>query len=200
MACRQPARCSTRQAVRAVSRVIAPRTLCRGGAAPDALAVAAAANSGEHAAHPLLRLAVCALVRLCDGARQALLVGWGHDRAWCMLSTDRSFPGTTHAHAHAQHSSAQRMRRGGAGCCTGSQGRAPNLRRRQDARLRVVVALPRQLARRAVAQPHVDGSKRLSLVHLIEAIQHLDKGSGRPGGVSPNSVSCKHMHVFCPRL
>jgi hypothetical protein len=41
---------------------------------PDALAVSATANSGEHHAHPLLCLPVGALVGLGDGARQALLL------------------------------------------------------------------------------------------------------------------------------
>jgi hypothetical protein len=57
-----------------------------------------------------------------------------------------------------------------------------HLRGRQGARLCVVVALPRQLARRAVAQPDVHVRQRLGGVDLEEAVQHLGGGTWRSGG------------------
>lgn len=49
----------------------------------------------------------------------------------------------------------------------------PLLRRRQDAGLGVVVALPRQLARTAVPQPHKEAGHGVGDVHLVVAVQDL---------------------------
>jgi hypothetical protein len=70
--------------------------------APDALAVAAAAHGRQHHAHPLLRLARRARVRLGDGSRQALLGGSG--RSDCLATLFRPGharePGDESPHCH----------------------------------------------------------------------------------------------------
>lgn len=61
---------------------------------------------------------------------------------------------------------------------TRSSERGPHLCGREDARLSVVVALPGQLARGAVAQPRVHVRHGLGGVDLEEAVQHLQRQVG----------------------
>mmetsp|Transcript_25666 Transcript_25666/g.75966 ORF Transcript_25666/g.75966 Transcript_25666/m.75966 type:complete len:558 (-) Transcript_25666:390-2063(-) len=92
----------------------------------DLLPIAAAPHGRQHRAHPLLRLAGGVLVRVRDGAGEAVLRG------------------------------------------------------RQDARLRVIVALPRQLADGRVAEPHVDVGHGVGALDALEvAGEHLVQQVGR---------------------